>query len=85
MRELDRLKCIQGLIDGQLRQNAVATRLGLTTRSGFAGIGAFLIPRPGLRGIRLKFESGTRHTGFVEMTQCERRDRHPVPPGFLVK
>jgi helix-turn-helix protein len=32
MRELDRLKCIQGLIDGQLKQNAVATRLGLTTR-----------------------------------------------------
>ena len=32
MRELDRLKCIQGLIDGHLRQNVVATRLGLTTR-----------------------------------------------------
>jgi hypothetical protein len=32
MRELDRLKCIQGLIDGQLKQHAVATRLGLTTR-----------------------------------------------------
>jgi hypothetical protein len=32
MRELDRLKCIQGLIDGQLKQYAVATRLGLTTR-----------------------------------------------------
>jgi hypothetical protein len=32
MRELDRLTCIQGLIDGQLKQNAVATRLGLTTR-----------------------------------------------------
>ena len=32
MRELDRLKCIQGLIDGQLKQTAVATRLGLTTR-----------------------------------------------------
>jgi len=27
MRELDRLKCIQGLIDGQLKQHAVATRL----------------------------------------------------------
>jgi hypothetical protein len=25
MRELDRLKCIQGLIDGQLKQHAVAT------------------------------------------------------------
>ena len=32
MRELDRLKCIQGLIDGQFKQTAVATRLGLTTR-----------------------------------------------------
>jgi DNA-binding transcriptional regulator LsrR (DeoR family) len=32
MRELDRLKCIQGLIDGQLKQTAVAARLGLTTR-----------------------------------------------------
>jgi hypothetical protein len=32
MRDLDRLKCIQGLIDGQLKPHAVATRLGLTTR-----------------------------------------------------
>ena len=32
MRELDRLKCIQGLIDGHLQQTAVAERLGLTTR-----------------------------------------------------
>jgi hypothetical protein len=32
MRELDRLKCIQGLIDGQYKQHAVAARLGLTTR-----------------------------------------------------
>ena len=32
MRELYRLKCIQGLIDGQLKQTAVAARLGLTTR-----------------------------------------------------
>ena len=32
MRELDRLKCIQGLIDGDLKQHAVASRLGLTTR-----------------------------------------------------
>jgi hypothetical protein len=32
MRELDRLKCIQGLIDGHLKQTAVAARLGLTTR-----------------------------------------------------
>src|SRR5258708_12216679 len=32
MGDLDRLKCIQGLIDGQLKQTAVAARLGLTTR-----------------------------------------------------
>ena len=32
MRELDRLKCIQGLIDKQIKQEAVAERLGLTTR-----------------------------------------------------
>jgi Helix-turn-helix domain len=32
MRELDRLKCIQGLVDGHIRQHAVATRLGLTVR-----------------------------------------------------
>ena len=32
MRELDRLKCIQGLIEGHLRQTVVATRLGLTAR-----------------------------------------------------
>jgi DNA-binding transcriptional regulator LsrR (DeoR family) len=32
MRELDRLKCIQGFIEGPLKQHVVATRLGLTTR-----------------------------------------------------
>jgi hypothetical protein len=32
MRELDRLKCIQGLIDGHLKQYVVAERLGLTSR-----------------------------------------------------
>ena len=32
MRELDRLKCIQGLIDKQIKQKAVAERLGLTVR-----------------------------------------------------
>jgi hypothetical protein len=31
-RELDRLKCIQVLIDKQLKQKAVAERLGLTVR-----------------------------------------------------
>jgi hypothetical protein len=34
MRELDRLKCIQRLIDKQLKQKAVAERLGLTVRQG---------------------------------------------------
>jgi hypothetical protein len=37
MRELDRLKCIQGLIDGQFKQHVVAARLGLTTRL-FVGV-----------------------------------------------
>jgi hypothetical protein len=32
MREPDRLKCIQGLIDKQLKQKAVAERLGLPVR-----------------------------------------------------
>jgi hypothetical protein len=38
MRELDRLKCIQGLIDKQLKQKAVAERLGLTVRQVLASI-----------------------------------------------
>lgn len=29
---LDRLKCVQGFVDGQLKPSAVATRLGVTTR-----------------------------------------------------
>ena len=32
MRELDRLKCIQGVVDGELRLYQAAERLGLTTR-----------------------------------------------------
>ena len=32
MRELDRLKCIQGLIEKQLKQRIVAERLGFTLR-----------------------------------------------------
>lgn len=32
MRELDRLKCIQAIIDGQLRRTLAAERLGITTR-----------------------------------------------------
>ena len=32
MRDLDRLKCVQGVIDGQLRLYQAAERLGLTTR-----------------------------------------------------
>jgi hypothetical protein len=39
MRELDRLKCIQGLIEKQLKQKAVAERLGLLARAP-SGIGA---------------------------------------------
>ena len=32
MRELERLKCVQGVVDGQLRLYQAAERLGLTTR-----------------------------------------------------
>ena len=32
MRDLDRLKCVQGVIDGQLRLYQAAERLGMTTR-----------------------------------------------------
>jgi hypothetical protein len=31
MRELDRRKCLQGLVDKQLKKKAVAERLGLTS------------------------------------------------------
>ncbi|MBS0393404.1 MAG: helix-turn-helix domain-containing protein, partial [Proteobacteria bacterium] len=31
-RDLDRLKCVQGVIDGQLRLYQAAERLGMTTR-----------------------------------------------------
>jgi transposase len=65
MRELDRLKCIQGLIDKQLKQKAVAERLGLTVRQvrrlveryeleGPRGLISKLRDRPGNR--RLKQE-----------------------------
>ena len=37
MRELDRLKCIGALIQGDLRPMWAAERLGLTTRQGCAG------------------------------------------------
>ena len=72
MRELDRLKCIQGLIDGQLKQTAVAARLGLTTRQvrrlvrryeqqGPIGLISRLRDRPSNR--RLKSRRDTR-SGF---------------------
>ena len=67
MRELDRLKCIQGLIDKQIKQKAVAERLGLTVRQvrrlveryeleGPRGLISRLRDRPGNR--RLKPERG---------------------------
>jgi hypothetical protein len=73
MRELDRLKCIQGLIDGQLKQHAVATRLGLTTRQvrrlvrlyeqqGPIGLISRLRDRPSNR--RLKSEAAERAFGM---------------------
>ena len=68
MRELDRLKCIQGLIDKQLKQKVVAERLGLTVRQvrrlveryqleGPRGLISKLRDRPGNR--RLKPSSGS--------------------------
>ena len=32
MRDLDRLKCIQAVVDGNLKPGRAAERLGLTTR-----------------------------------------------------
>jgi hypothetical protein len=63
MRELDRLKCIQGLIDKQLKQKAVAERLGLTVRQvrrlveryeleGPRGLISKLRDRPGNRRLK---------------------------------
>jgi Helix-turn-helix domain len=74
MRELDRLKCIQGLIDGQLKQHAVATRLGLTTRQvrrlvrryeqqGPIGLISRLRDRPSNR--RLKAEAAEHAFGIL--------------------
>jgi hypothetical protein len=74
MRELDRLKCIQVLIDGQLKQHAVATRLGLTTRQvrrlvrryeqqGPIGLISRLRDRPSNR--RLKAEAAEHAFGIL--------------------
>jgi transposase len=63
MRELDRLKCIQGLIDKQFKQKAVAERLGLTVRQvrrlveryeleGPRGLISKLRDRPGNRRLK---------------------------------
>jgi hypothetical protein len=74
MRELDRLKCIQGLVDGELKQHAVATRLGLTTRQvrrlvrryeqqGPIGLISRLRDRPSNR--RLKAEAAEHAFGIL--------------------
>jgi len=74
MRDLDRLKCIQGLIDGQLKQHAVATRLELTTRQvrrlvrryeqeGPIGLLSRLRDRPSNR--RLKSEAAEHAFGIL--------------------
>jgi len=74
MRDLDRLKSIQGLIDGQLKQHAVATRLGLTTRQvrrlvrryeqeGPIGLLSRLRDRPSNR--RLKSEAAEHAFGIL--------------------
>ncbi len=80
MRELDRLKCIQGLIDGQLKQHAVATRLGLTTRQvrrlvrqyeqqGPVGLISKLRNRPGNR--RLKSAVAEHAFGILRSTYAD--------------
>jgi hypothetical protein len=80
MRELDRLKCIQGLIDGQLKQHAVATRLGLTTRQvrrlvrryeqqGPIGLISRLRDRPSNR--RLKSEAADHAFGILRSTYAD--------------
>jgi hypothetical protein len=74
MRELDRFKCIQGLIDGQLKQHVVATRLGVTTRQvrrlvrryeqqGPVGLISRLRDRPSNR--RLKSEAAEHAFGIL--------------------
>src|ERR1700721_615233 len=80
MRELDRLKCIQGLIDGQLKQHAVATRLGLTTRQvrrlvrqyeqqGPVGLISKLRDRPSNR--RLKSDAAEHAFGILRSTYAD--------------
>jgi hypothetical protein len=80
MRELDRLKCIQGLIDGQLKQHAVAARLGLTTRQvrrlvrryeqqGPIGLISRLRDRPSNR--RLKPEAAEHAFGILRSTYAD--------------
>ena len=80
MRELDRLKCIQGLIDGQLKQTAVAVRLGLTTRQvrrlvrryeqqGPIGLISRLRDRPSNR--RLKSDAAEHAFGILRSTYAD--------------
>jgi hypothetical protein len=80
MRELDRLKCIQGLIDGQLKQTAVAARLGLTTRQvrrlvrryeqqGPIGLISRLRDRPSNR--RLKSDAAEYAFGILRSTYAD--------------
>jgi len=80
MRDLDRLKCIQGLIDGELKQHSVATRLGLTTRQvrrlvrryeqqGPVGLISRLRERPSNR--RLKSEVAEHAFGILRSTYAD--------------
>jgi hypothetical protein len=80
MRELDRLKCIQGLIDGQLKQIAVAARLGLTTRQvrrlvrryeqqGPIGLISRLRDRPSNR--RMKSDAAEHAFGILRSTYAD--------------
>src|SRR6202790_5499491 len=80
MRELDRRKCIQGLMDGQLKEHAVATRLGLTTRQvrrlvrqyeqqGPLGLISKLRNRPSNR--RLKSDVAEHAFGILRSTYAD--------------
>lgn len=80
MRELDRLKCIQGLIHGQLKQHAVAARLGPTTRrvrrlvrryeqQGPVGLISRLRDRPSNR--KLKPEAAEHAFGIIRSTYAD--------------
>jgi hypothetical protein len=66
MRDLDRLKCIQAVVDGDLKLVRASERLGLTTRQvrrlprRYADFGPTLATEK-LRGCRGDFEGASNH------------------------